>query len=1039
MSSDKNLGQRWPLLAVITICLFLSLMFQSLIPLDARAIQERTLPRSADTGPWWSNFTVGSLGSETNTPSVVISNGTLHCVFVNSGVYYSRSLDNGKSWSVPKALSDAGTTGALTPSIFANGSEVYVVWDQEAGSVQTHELYYTKSNDSGISFPKAIMLSGVNGHWSTDQKIIEEGDTVYVVWADDRDDPARANQEVYLKRSDDRGATWGTDQRVTYASWPSWHTWIGALGDTVHIVWEDERLGGTHRIYYKRSSDKGQTWTPDLMISSASIDVIEPSFSMIGQNLYVVWSEEPYAIQYRTSIDGGSSWNAIRTIIGGDSIGRHEPFIKAFGNYIQVLWNQNGDLGYMNSTNGGTTFGPSMLLGTNMELVSNRGGYQELDCDINGSYVVYSHNNTEIRYRYKGLLPDLDISNNDIVFSDPYGHNGTTYVDMNVTIRNLGLRNTRHAIAEVYLDNFDLAGLVYISNLGPIMQGGAFVLSVGLAPKNLSSTVWVVLKDTDPFEMVISNNQVKVDLNITDFFPKVKLTVDKDTTITKQNVQFNVNKSYDPKGIVTKFDLDFGDGNTSDWKDFNKNSTVAHSYGFKGNFTARLKVRDWKSVITEAANLTMIVMGRPPVANITIETPVLERKTSNSISFSADNSYDTDGMIVGYLWNFEKYWNSTDKNFSMIFSNPGQFRISLTVQDNDGLTNKTSLTVNILNRPPLASIFFPKQTQTYHKDETIEFQSWSLDSDGSIVSTFWDFGDGMTRTGINVSHKYRSVGDYPLQLTVTDDLSATNTSRIMIHIINLLPTVSIIANQTTVPSLVPVQFTSTASDQDGAIIKYLWNFNDGTTSNIANPEHTFGAPGNYTVILKVFDDDNASANTTIYIQVKNRDPIAKAWANNTLVYVDDKILFSASESQDLDGRIVSYSWNGAGPDIDSMNFTYHFDGPGIYTIRLTVQDDSGATATTTIRIQVNARPVVQKPNKGPNPLLGYLAVGIGILIVILVIAFVLIIKRKKPSLKGQNHDKAKTDHDDPEKDNGLSKINKKRAQDGPDKGPDDNE
>jgi len=274
---------------------------------------------------------------------------------------------------------------------------------------------------------------------------------------------------------------------------------------------------------------------------------------------------------------------------------------------------------------------------------------------------------------------------------------------------------------------------------------------------------------------------------------------------------------------------------------------------------------------------------------------------------------------------------------------------------------------------------------------------------------------------------------------VTDDLSATNTSRIMIHIINLLPTVSIIANQTTVPSLVPVQFTSTASDQDGAIIKYLWNFNDGTTSNIANPEHTFGAPGNYTVILKVFDDDNASANTTIYIQVKNRDPIAKAWANNTLVYVDDKILFSASESQDLDGRIVSYSWNGAGPDIDSMNFTYHFDGPGIYTIRLTVQDDSGATATTTIRIQVNARPVVQKPNKGPNPLLGYLAVGIGILIVILVIAFVLIIKRKKPSLKGQNHDKAKTDHDDPEKDNGLSKINKKRAQDGPDKGPDDNE
>lgn len=55
------------------------------------------------------------------------------------------------------------------------------------------------------------------------------------------------------------------------------------------------------------------------------------------------------------------------------------------------------------------------------------------------------------------------------------------------------------------------------------------------------------------------------------------------------------------------------------------------------------------------------------------------------------------------------------------------------------------------------------------------FTDSSTDSDGTIASRAWNFGDGGTSTATNPSHTYASAGTYTVTLTVTDNGNASNT------------------------------------------------------------------------------------------------------------------------------------------------------------------------------------------------------------------------------------------------------------------------
>jgi PKD repeat protein len=85
----------------------------------------------------------------------------------------------------------------------------------------------------------------------------------------------------------------------------------------------------------------------------------------------------------------------------------------------------------------------------------------------------------------------------------------------------------------------------------------------------------------------------------------------------------------------------------------------------------------------------------------------------------------------------------------------------------------------VANQPPVAAA--SANPSSGYAPLNVTFSSaGSSDSDGSIVSYSWAFGDGGTGSGAAPSHVYQNVGSYTAVLTVTDNQGATNTASVAI-------------------------------------------------------------------------------------------------------------------------------------------------------------------------------------------------------------------------------------------------------------------
>ena len=231
-------------------------------------------------------------------------------------------------------------------------------------------------------------------------------------------------------------------------------------------------------------------------------------------------------------------------------------------------------------------------------------------------------------------------------------------------------------------------------------------------------------------------------------------------------------------------------------------------------------------------------------------------------------------------------------------------------------------------------------------------------STGPVATVDWDFGDGGTATGMDVSHRYLYSGTYEVTATVTGVDGGIDRATTTVTITNPAPTIA-----ATVPSHgavgVPIQLDSRAStDSNGTVRDGWWEF-DGKLIEPGGQltELVLDTPGTVTVEAVVRDDELEEARKTFTIE------IAPSTGDTTPPVISGVPEDSTVTAADAAGATVSYALPTAVDEVDGSvgvecaPASGTVFGVGATVVSCSASDRSGNRATRTFRVTVRPAPV----------------------------------------------------------------------------------
>ncbi len=161
------------------------------------------------------------------------------------------------------------------------------------------------------------------------------------------------------------------------------------------------------------------------------------------------------------------------------------------------------------------------------------------------------------------------------------------------------------------------------------------------------------------------------------------------------------------------------------------------------------------------------------------------------------------------------------------------------------------------------------------------------------------------------------------------------------------------------------QFTSRSTIAAGSITGYFWEFGDGATSALMQPQHTYTAPGAYTVKLKVTSNNGCTDTTSLIIQVTTAPNLTAGFTVNVPAQCLSGNSFAFTNTTFASpGTVISgYSWNfGDGsPVATSQDATHVYATPGTYVVTLTVTAANGYSDIVTQSVTVYPTPQMDDP------------------------------------------------------------------------------
>jgi len=328
---------------------------------------------SSDGGRTWSGVRALAPSTERqDDPQIVVDvadGRTVYASFMESNKaseYVMRSDDFGQTWRT--MLVEPLQRGTDKDILTARGGHVYLVYhtqqkifasvSHDGGATwSTHNLVGTTNSQLGVSLPSGGAIDS-------------RGNAFFAWNGANNPGQAKGTKNLYVTRSTDGGATWTTalvdvSQPPLQCGCPGWDYWGAqmALGvdarDRVYVLWDAARTnGGTQRLYFARSADRGATWSApqDVSLAPMGSNNLFPALAARGDgDVRIAWmddrngfdpgGDDPAArwnVYYRASANGGATWSAeakLSQYAPGYAYKYAQPkdgFAEPYGDYFEL-------------------------------------------------------------------------------------------------------------------------------------------------------------------------------------------------------------------------------------------------------------------------------------------------------------------------------------------------------------------------------------------------------------------------------------------------------------------------------------------------------------------------------------------------------------------------------------------------------------------------------------------------------------------------------------------------------------------------------
>lgn len=356
---------------------------------------------------------------------------------------------------------------------------------------------------------------------------------------------------------------------------------------------------------------------------------------------------------------------------------------------------------------------------------------------------------------------------------------------------------------------------------------------------------------------------------------------------------------------------------------------------------------------------------KPVAAAVTVTGPMASFTpqqqggcTNTSITF---NDLSTSaGSIQSWAFDFGN-GNSqtfTGAPFQYTYADTGSFVVKMTVTDNNGCTDTYTATDTVFITRPVAG--FSSNYTTICPQTDLVFTDTSS---GKGLTWAWDFGDGGASADQSPTHQYAvTSGTFSVKLVVTDAVGCKD-STINTDLITVKKPVPAFTMQDTssICTLLETKFTFAGSDYES----FYWDFGDGSTSTLTNPNHFYNTYGSYEAKLYVIGYggciDSVSDTVNVYNPYTASEMTYSPLTNCNSLMVDFSLATPPATS-------FTFNYGDGSTDNSQAKIFQHFyKQPGNYAPSMLLKDSLGCQVAVggpnTIRI-IGALPLfgVDKKN-----------------------------------------------------------------------------